>query len=180
MAAVSGSHRRAEWGLSHAPAGLQQVVFNFEKTKDSLSGPVAIVAVGAEVARSDVAGLFQFAAILNINLAIINILPLPVRAAASHHTAASRIKDAECMVCCVALWSFPSIPGRAGVLESAPGSCCSCVLIVNPQVPLWIKVRYKLLEFSTLQPRRHVHRWCLARHAALEATFLMCHDSAAA
>lgn len=60
-------------------AGLQQVVFNFDKTKDSLSGPVAIVAVGAEVARSDVAGLYQFAAILNINLAIINVLPLPVR-----------------------------------------------------------------------------------------------------
>ena len=54
------------------------MVFNFDKTKDSLSGPVAIVAVGAEVARSDVAGLFQFAAILNINLAVINILPLPV------------------------------------------------------------------------------------------------------
>lgn len=53
-------------------------MFNFEKTKDSLSGPVAIVAVGAEVARSDMSGLFQFAAILNINLAIINILPLPV------------------------------------------------------------------------------------------------------
>ncbi len=62
----------------HAWAGLQQVIFNFEKTKDSLSGPVAIVAVGAEVARSDAAGLFQFAAILNINLAVINILPLPV------------------------------------------------------------------------------------------------------
>lgn len=54
------------------------MIFNFEKTKDSLSGPVAIVAVGAEVARSDAAGLFQFAAILNINLAVINILPLPV------------------------------------------------------------------------------------------------------
>jgi hypothetical protein len=67
-------------GIWRLRAGLQQVVFNFEKTKDSLSGPVAIVAVGAEVARSDVAGLFQFAAILNINLAIINILPLPVRA----------------------------------------------------------------------------------------------------
>ncbi len=61
-----------------ACAGLQQIVFNFEKTKDSLSGPVAIVAVGAEVARSDISGLFQFAAILNINLAVINILPLPV------------------------------------------------------------------------------------------------------
>ncbi|CAL5226212.1 g9051 [Coccomyxa viridis] len=57
--------------------GLQQIVTNFEKSKESLSGPVAIVAVGAEVARSDVANLFQFAAILNINLAVINILPLP-------------------------------------------------------------------------------------------------------
>ena len=60
-------------------AGLQQIVTNFEKSKESLSGPVAIVAVGAEAARSDVANLFQFAAILNINLAVINILPLPVR-----------------------------------------------------------------------------------------------------
>lgn len=51
---------------------------NFDKSKESLSGPVAIVAVGAEVARSDVANLYQFAAILNINLAVINILPLPV------------------------------------------------------------------------------------------------------
>ena len=59
-------------------AGLQQVVTNFEKSKESLSGPVAIVAAGAEVARSDIANLFQFAAILNINLAVINILPLPV------------------------------------------------------------------------------------------------------
>ncbi len=56
---------------------------NFEKSKESLSGPVAIVAVGAEVARSDIANLFQFAAILNINLAVINILPLPVRHPAS-------------------------------------------------------------------------------------------------
>ena len=56
---------------------------NFEKSKENLSGPVAIVAVGAEVARSDIANLFQFAAILNINLAVINILPLPVRRAAA-------------------------------------------------------------------------------------------------
>ena len=65
--------------LSSLNAGLQQIVTNFEKSKESLSGPVAIVAVGAEAARSDVANLFQFAAILNINLAVINILPLPVR-----------------------------------------------------------------------------------------------------
>lgn len=57
--------------------GLKQVFFNFAQTADKLSGPVAIVAVGAEVARSDIAGLFQFAAIVNINLAVVNILPLP-------------------------------------------------------------------------------------------------------
>ncbi|KAL3676742.1 hypothetical protein R1sor_026690 [Riccia sorocarpa] len=57
--------------------GLKQIIFNFEKTVDSVSGPVAIVAVGAEVARNDISGLFQFAAIVNINLAIVNLLPLP-------------------------------------------------------------------------------------------------------
>ncbi|CAH2080590.1 unnamed protein product [Thlaspi arvense] len=39
--------------------------------------PVAIIAFGAEVARSNVDELFQFAAALNLNLAIINLLPLP-------------------------------------------------------------------------------------------------------
>lgn len=50
---------------------------NFSKTAENVSGPVAIVAVGAEAARTDASGLFQFAAILNINLAVVNILPLP-------------------------------------------------------------------------------------------------------
>lgn len=57
--------------------GLKQIVFNFSQTADKVSGPVAIVAVGAEVARSDAAGLFQFAALVNLNLAVVNILPLP-------------------------------------------------------------------------------------------------------
>lgn len=57
--------------------GLKQVFLNFSQTADKISGPVAIVAVGAEVARTDVAGLSQFAAIVNINLAVVNILPLP-------------------------------------------------------------------------------------------------------
>ena len=38
---------------------------------------MAIVAVGSEIARSDLSGLFQFAAIVNINLAVVNALPLP-------------------------------------------------------------------------------------------------------
>lgn len=57
--------------------GLKQLFYNFTQTAEKLAGPVAIVAVGAEVARNDDTGLFQFAAIVNINLAVVNLLPLP-------------------------------------------------------------------------------------------------------
>jgi RIP metalloprotease RseP len=57
--------------------GLKQIVTNFNSMAGQLSGPVAIVAAGSEIARTDVAGLFQFCAIVNINLAIVNVLPLP-------------------------------------------------------------------------------------------------------
>ena len=52
---------------------------NFAGVSDSISGPVGVVAAGAEAAKQDPAGLFQFAAIINVNLAVINMLPLPVR-----------------------------------------------------------------------------------------------------
>jgi len=57
--------------------GLVQLVSNFKQSASQLSGPVKIIAVGAEVARTDASGLFQFAALININLAVVNILPLP-------------------------------------------------------------------------------------------------------
>jgi RIP metalloprotease RseP len=57
--------------------GFMQLVSNFSQTADQLSGPVAIVAIGADIARSDAGSLFQFAALISINLAIINTLPLP-------------------------------------------------------------------------------------------------------
>ncbi|KFK31121.1 hypothetical protein AALP_AA6G070600 [Arabis alpina] len=57
--------------------GLKETFFNFSQTASKVAGPVAIIAVGAEVARSNVDGLYQFAALLNINLAVINLLPLP-------------------------------------------------------------------------------------------------------
>ncbi|KAJ3674856.1 hypothetical protein LUZ60_005472 [Juncus effusus] len=57
--------------------GLKQTVLNFAQTAEKVSGPVAIIAVGAEVAKSNIDGLFQFAAIINLNLAAINLLPLP-------------------------------------------------------------------------------------------------------
>ncbi|MBW4577928.1 MAG: RIP metalloprotease RseP, partial [Aphanothece sp. CMT-3BRIN-NPC111] len=57
--------------------GFGQLISNFQETAEQVSGPIAIVAIGADIARSDAANLFQFAALISINLAIINILPLP-------------------------------------------------------------------------------------------------------
>jgi membrane-associated protease RseP (regulator of RpoE activity) len=57
--------------------GFGKLFSNFSQTANQLSGPVAIVAIGAGIARSNAEELFQFAALISINLAIINILPLP-------------------------------------------------------------------------------------------------------
>ncbi len=57
--------------------GFGQLIFNFQESAKQVAGPVAIVAVGAQLAQDNLANLFQFAALISINLAIINILPLP-------------------------------------------------------------------------------------------------------
>lgn len=69
---------REFWGLTfNVLESLKQTFLNFSQSASKVSGPVAIIAVGAEVAKSNIDGLYQFAAILNINLAVINLLPLP-------------------------------------------------------------------------------------------------------
>lgn len=57
--------------------GFGHLLSNFQDAASQLSGPVAIVAMGADIAKSDAANLLQFAALISINLAFINILPLP-------------------------------------------------------------------------------------------------------
>ncbi len=57
--------------------GLQELVGNFGETAKQVAGPVGIVAMGASIASSNAGSLFEFAALISINLAIINILPLP-------------------------------------------------------------------------------------------------------
>ncbi len=57
--------------------GFSQLLSNFGETAQQVAGPVAIVAIGADLARDDAGSLFQFGALISINLAIINILPLP-------------------------------------------------------------------------------------------------------
>jgi membrane-associated protease RseP (regulator of RpoE activity) len=58
-------------------SGLGQLVTNFENTASKVAGPVAIVAMGSQLVKSDFSSIFDFTAIISINLAIINILPLP-------------------------------------------------------------------------------------------------------
>lgn len=57
--------------------GFGQLISNFSQTAGQLSGPVAIVDIGAKIARDNAGELFRFAALISVNLAIINILPLP-------------------------------------------------------------------------------------------------------
>jgi membrane-associated protease RseP (regulator of RpoE activity) len=57
--------------------GFVQLISNFSQTADQVAGPVKIVEIGASIAQSNAGNLFQFAALISINLAIINILPLP-------------------------------------------------------------------------------------------------------
>jgi membrane-associated protease RseP (regulator of RpoE activity) len=58
-------------------SGLRSILTDFRAASQQLSGPVAIVAAGSEIARADAAGLYQFCAVVNINLAAVNALPLP-------------------------------------------------------------------------------------------------------
>lgn len=57
--------------------GFAMLILNFQNTVGSVASPVKIVEQGAGIAQSNAASLFPFTAIISINLAIINILPLP-------------------------------------------------------------------------------------------------------
>ena len=57
--------------------GLQELLRNFQNTATQISGPVGIVKIGADLARDDVASLLDFTALISINLAVLNLLPLP-------------------------------------------------------------------------------------------------------
>ncbi|WP_448381360.1 RIP metalloprotease RseP [Gloeomargarita sp.] len=63
--------------LTHTLQGYGELIRHFQETADQMAGPVAIVAMGAGLARSSWGSLLQFAALISINLAVINILPLP-------------------------------------------------------------------------------------------------------
>jgi len=57
--------------------GMASLFTNFSSMAGQVGSPVKIVEQGAGLANDDIRFLFPFAAIISINLAIINILPLP-------------------------------------------------------------------------------------------------------
>ena len=57
--------------------GFWRLVSNFQENVKQVAGPVKIIEYGANIAKNNAGNLFQFGALISINLAIINILPLP-------------------------------------------------------------------------------------------------------
>jgi RIP metalloprotease RseP len=57
--------------------GLAQLVTNFGETATQIAGPIKIVEIGSNIASTNIAGLLQFGALISINLAVMNTLPLP-------------------------------------------------------------------------------------------------------
>ncbi|MEO0534245.1 MAG: RIP metalloprotease RseP [Cyanobacteria bacterium P01_A01_bin.123] len=57
--------------------GFVSLATNFSEMASQVGGPVRIVEQGSNLAQENAASLFPFTAIISINLAIINILPLP-------------------------------------------------------------------------------------------------------
>ena len=57
--------------------GFWQLISHFQQNVQQIAGPVKIVEYGASIAQNNLGNLFQFGALISINLAIINILPLP-------------------------------------------------------------------------------------------------------
>ncbi|TAD76560.1 MAG: RIP metalloprotease RseP [Oscillatoriales cyanobacterium] len=68
---------RFEGMVTQTVSGFVTLAANFREVAPQVSGPVKIVEWGANIAQSDAASLLPFMALISINLAVINILPLP-------------------------------------------------------------------------------------------------------
>ncbi len=65
------------WEVLSAFGGLVTSIFRHEDVSANLSGPVGIAVLTGQVASLGISHLMQFAAMLSINLAVINVLPFP-------------------------------------------------------------------------------------------------------
>jgi len=64
--------------LTKTIQGYKGLVTDFRATSKQLSGPVKIVDMGAQLSEQGSSGLLLFAALISINLAVLNAIPLPI------------------------------------------------------------------------------------------------------
>ena len=75
---ISNSNSQFVELLSRTVIGYKSLITNFSSTAQQLSGPVKIVEIGAQLSEQGGSGLFFFSALVSINLAVLNSLPLPL------------------------------------------------------------------------------------------------------
>ena len=78
LEAVQVSSQQFSGLLSRTVAGYAGLFTNFGATAQQVSGPVKIVEMGAQLSSQGGAGLALFLALISINLAVLNSLPLPL------------------------------------------------------------------------------------------------------
>ena len=64
--------------LQQTVRGYAGLLTNFRATAGQVSGPVKIVEMGAQLSQQGGSGLVLFSALISINLAVLNSLPLPL------------------------------------------------------------------------------------------------------
>lgn len=76
--AVSHGIRKTYWLFEVMTVGLWKTITGAVPVKDSLGGPIMILSIGNQAASRGVMYLMSFAAFISLNLALLNILPIPV------------------------------------------------------------------------------------------------------
>jgi len=69
---------RSTWYMSTAIVGILRDLFTRKVSMDQLGGPIAITRASVAAARSGMENLFSLIALLSINVAVLNLLPIPI------------------------------------------------------------------------------------------------------
>ncbi|MEO1791163.1 MAG: RIP metalloprotease RseP [Cyanobacteria bacterium J06629_19] len=77
MEILSLAAQQFQFQTQQVATGMLSLFTNFSEMSGQVGSPVKIVEQGAKLSAENIGFLFPFAAIISINLAIINILPLP-------------------------------------------------------------------------------------------------------
>ncbi|SBO43218.1 RIP metalloprotease RseP [Cyanobium sp. NIES-981] len=78
LEAIRQANRDTSLLLRRTAGGFFTLLTHFGETASQVSGPVKIVEMGASLAQQGGGSLFLFTALISINLAVLNALPLPL------------------------------------------------------------------------------------------------------